>query len=204
MMENLRSIKFCTTSTLEQGERRIMGPTMKLGLMVASSRPRPSGWPDLMNSQAARSALVLDSGYAAMRPDSRSDQSSSEKVRSLSSAGDRPSVMDATDDVSTTRRTQASAAAALRTRSVPSTAGRMRSSLCLGAVIGNGLATWSTYMAPATASVQPSSFIRFAATSSRRSLAPSSSRRGAVLASSLGSRTVPRTRKPPASRTRTQ
>ena len=60
--EKRRSMRLAATSALEQGLRRIIGPMTKEGLMVASSRPRPSGCPSLMKAHAARSARVLDSG----------------------------------------------------------------------------------------------------------------------------------------------
>ena len=70
--------------------------------------------------------------------------------------------MAAKEEVSTTRCTPA-ARAARSTRSVPSRAGMMSSSSCLGAASGKGEATCSTYWQPAIDSRQPASFSRSAA-----------------------------------------
>jgi hypothetical protein len=60
------------------------------------------------------------------------------------------------------------AAAAFKARKVPSRAGMMRSSSCLGNSDGKGDATWCTYVQPCTASAQPSSESRDATAKERR------------------------------------
>ena len=91
--------------------------------------------------------------------------------------------MAANEEVSTTRCTPA-ARAARSTRSVPSRAGMMSSSSCLGAASGKGEATCSTYWQPAMDSRQPASFSSSAAKKRTlsASLAPAFAQHGAHLA----------------------
>ena len=128
-----------------------------------------------------------------MRRSSGLDQSASVKTLPVRST---PYSTAASEDVRTTRDTPASSAAR-STRRVPSRAGTIRSFGSSGGAAGIGLATWWTYVHPATASAQPSSLVRSAAAMVRRSAEPGSARWGARSACNWSSeearRAVPRT-----------
>lgn len=112
------------------------------------------------------------------------------KTRAATSPGARPELIAATDDVTTTRFSPASAAN-FSARSVPATAGAT-SDPGLTLPIGNGDAQCSMKVAPRTAAAQPASSSRSHSTSST-SLRTGWAARWATAAALLLSRTVPRT-----------
>mmetsp|Transcript_7412 Transcript_7412/g.29598 ORF Transcript_7412/g.29598 Transcript_7412/m.29598 type:complete len:210 (-) Transcript_7412:1923-2552(-) len=165
-----------------------MGPDTSVGLMAAMRKGLPLA---SCQSQAARSAMVLLSGYQRSRARrlSASLQSFSDHTWP---SGASLIMTAAMEDVTTKQLTPPTRLAASSTAIVPSRAGVSSSfSGSSGLAMKKGLAVWNTPWQPATAASKLSGLSKSASNSLSRSAAPGRASRCSVLSLRAMDRTVP-------------